>query len=124
MRKFLLALALLFAAPLVTACETLGGIPTSPGQVAQLTKADEQAAVAFNLGYKAFRLAAETGVESGLIKGTLAGKVREVDSKLFAVVTTLDAAYRTANADAFHTALTEGNRLLAEANALVARKGN
>jgi hypothetical protein len=114
MKKLLLLLALLFAVPL-TACANLPTIPTSPGQVADSTKLDEQTAVTAHLAYKSWRLAVETSVNAGLIKGQLAAHVAQLDNQLYSALQAVDAAYASGNATnyaaavgAFNTAITVG----------------
>jgi hypothetical protein len=98
---------------------TTSGTPlASTSSLCARTVADEQGVIAFNLGYKAFRLAAETGVRSGFIKGTLAGQVRTINTELFTQVQNLDTVYRTCNGD-LGAALAGANRLLESANKLI-----
>lgn len=119
MRKILLACAL--ALTPLSACATL---PTSPAVVANTTTLDEQGAIAVGLGYKIFRIAVETGINAGIIKGSLATKVAALDNQLFTAVTAVDAAYQAGNAASLATALAKANRLLASGNTLLARTGS
>ena len=108
MRRVLIFFAALFMTPLA-ACET---IPTGPGQYAEQTKLDEQAAITVNLGYKMWRIAVETGVNSGQIKGALAGRLAELDRKLYGFVQAVDAAYAAGNAEAYAAAILNFNNAL------------
>lgn len=110
MKKLLFALALS-----LSACTGLTTIPTTPSAIADTTKVDEQVVVTAHLGYKAWRLAVETGVNSGLIKGQLAAHVADLDNQLYTALQAVDAAYATGNASnvaaavtSFNTALTVG----------------
>lgn len=101
MKHIILALALTLALP---ACTT---VPAGPGAVAETTVLDEQVAVSVELAYKAARLALETGVDAGLIKGTRATQVAELDNRAYIAVTAVRSAYRAGNAAAYTTAAVE-----------------
>lgn len=88
---------------------------SNPIAVCNRTAADEQGVVAFNLGYKAFRLAAETGVRSGFITGLVATKVRAINDQLFGAVQNVDTVYKTCSGD-LAAALAGANRLLSQGN--------
>lgn len=120
MRRFLIAICLAASLPLAGGCAT---IPTGTAQLADQTKVDEQLAIGANLGYKAFRLAVETGVQSGFIKGTLATKVADVDSRLFGLIQTIDSAYKSGNSQSLAGAVAAFNTTLAQGNALITGKG-
>jgi len=110
MKKLLFAFMLLFALPL-SACAT-APVPASPSAISNLTKVDEQAAVTAQLAYKSWRLAVETGVNAGLIKGQLAGHVAQLDNQLYSALQAVDAAYKAGNADNFATAVASFNTAL------------
>lgn len=116
MKKIFLGLALICAAPLAS-CANL----TSPVASANQTKLDEQAAIGVNLAYKAFRLAAETGIEAGFIKGDVAAKVASADNRAFAAVQAVDAAYRAGNSTDYASAV--ANAYVAIDFAVAAVKG-
>lgn len=122
MRRFLLGLCVAAVLPLA-ACDTLntGQVP-APSSVANASKLDEQAAVTAHLGYKAFRIAVETGIGAGLIKGELAGRIATVDNQLYSALQAVDAAYATGNAASFDAALRNFNSTLALANSATGRK--
>lgn len=124
MKKMLLALVLVATPLSLTACASLPVAVGGPSSAANLTKADEQLAIGANLAYKTFRLAVETGVQSGLIKGERAGKLASLDNQLFELITAIDAAYRAANAASLADAVGRFNTVLAQANALIPTGGH
>lgn len=98
----------------LSAC-TAVPVSTAPATYANMTVVDEQAAVTAHLAYKAFRLAVETGINAGAIKGATATRVAALDNQIYAALQTVDAAYATGNAadiasavGAFNTTLTVG----------------
>lgn len=103
--RSLILITCALALPLA-ACEafTTGTVP-APSTISDRTKADEQAAVTAHLAYKSWRLAVETGVKSGLIKGTLAGRVADLDNQIFKALSAVDAAYSGGNAADIYTAV-------------------
>lgn len=82
------------------------GVP-APVTYANRTAADEKALYAMEAFYKATRIAVETGVDAGLIKGATAARVAEYDNKAYLALATLRGAYRTANASTYVSALSE-----------------
>lgn len=99
-----------FLAALALAGCTPGGIasiPDSPAAVANSTTLDEQGALAAELAYKAARIAVETGVDAGAIKGATATRFAALDSKAYAALGKVRAAYRAGNAATYASALTE-----------------
>lgn len=108
MKKLLLLIALLFAVPL-TACAS---VPTGPGTIANSTKLDEQAAVTAQLAYKSWRIAVETGINAGLIKGQLATKIAGLDNQLYSALQAVDAAYASGNASSYASAIGNFNTAL------------
>lgn len=119
MKKILLAFAALSLVPL-GACETI----STPSEISDTTKLDEQGAIGVNLAYKAFRLSVETGVEAGLIKpgSELAIKIADADNKAFAAVQAVDAAYRAGNSQSYADAVARANAAIAAAVAIVRSK--
>lgn len=114
MRKFILIAC---ALSLSGCAATLNRVIPAPATYAQLTKADEEAAITAELGYKAFRIAVETGVKAGFIKGENALTISELDDKLYLALTILEQAYKTGNATQFTAARSDFNALLTTANA-------
>lgn len=99
----------IFAAIALAGC-TPGGltsIPASPSAAADKTVLDEQGALAAELAYKAARIAVETGVDAGVIRGATAARFAELDAKAFASLGKVRAAYRIGNAATYSAALTE-----------------
>jgi hypothetical protein len=111
MKKILLLVLCLFAVPLA-ACAELASVPTSPSSVTNTTKLDEQAALTAQLAYKSWRIAVETGVNAGLIKGQLATHVAQLDNQLYSALQAVDAAYSAGNAASFATAIGNFNTAL------------
>lgn len=114
MRHISLALAAL-ALPL-SACTLPQPLPT-PSTVAETTKLDEQAGITAELGYKLFRVAVETGVKAGAIKGARATQIADIDNRLFAGLEAIRAAYATGNAATYDSAIRNFNVVLASGNA-------
>lgn len=102
------------------ALQGLGGIPSAPVAVADQTVLDEQGALAVELAYKAARLAVETAVDAGLIKGERATKLAELDNKAYAAVLTARRAYRAGNATSYGAALAEARIAVSDLIELVA----
>ena len=79
----LIPLALLCALP---ACAPINTIPPSPASVADKAVLDEQGALAAELAYKAARIAIETGVDAGFIRGATAARFAALDAKAYAAL--------------------------------------
>lgn len=121
MRSLFLAIACL---PLA-ACAGMSDMPNmpmTPAAMSQRTVVDEQAINGVELGYKTFRLAAETAVDAGWVKGADAKKLADVDTKLYAAVHGAEIAYEYANANDFASALKVANKALEEASLLIPKK--
>lgn len=89
----------------VTACTALqlGG----PANVASSTTADERAALAIELAYKAARTAVELAVDNGLISTPEQKKVwRERNRRAYAAVQKVEAGYTAANGAEASAAIT------------------
>ncbi len=99
---------------------TLAGLPSAPVAVADETVLDEQAALSIDLAYKAARLAIETGVDAGVIRGERAARLAEVDNQAFAAVQAARRAYRAGNATSYGAALAEARAAIADMLALFA----
>lgn len=100
MKTLLIAIALALTS--LTACAS---IPAAPVEVANKTVLDERAAIGVELAYKASRLAIETAVDAGLVKGQRAAAIAELDRTAYKAVLAARAAYRTGNALAYDAAL-------------------
>jgi hypothetical protein len=92
----------------------LAALPTSPQAVANETVLDEQAILAVELAYKAARLACETGVDAGAIRGANAARFAEIDNRAYAAVQTARRAYRAGNATGYGAALAEARAAINE----------
>lgn len=116
-------LYLAICAPLaLSGCAGLGalaGMPAAPVEAADSTVIDEQGALAVELAYKAARIAIETGVDAGLIRGERAAKAAEIDNTAFAAVQAARRAYRAGNATSYGAALAEARAAISDMIALV-----
>ena len=122
MRKtFSIGLVALALAACATTPVAVPHIP-APYEFAGRTAADEQAAVAVENGYKAFRLALELGVDAGVIKGERAVKAAAADRQAYNALLIFREAYKTANATDLLAAGRSAN--IAIAQAIAAVKGN
>jgi hypothetical protein len=121
MRKLLLAVCL-FALP-VAACSTLetGTVP-APGTYTNKTVLDEKIAITAHNAYKAWRLAVETGINAGYIKGQLAVRIANVDNQLYSALTVVDQAYATGNAASYAEAIDKFNAALNDGRAIFGSK--
>ncbi len=118
MKLLIIAVALALSACGATS-GPLANIPTAPVALADRTAADEQVAIGVEGGYKAFRLAVELGVDTGVIKGTRAALAASADQRAFAALQALRAAYKTANAADYLTAARSANSAIAQGIAVV-----
>lgn len=98
----------------------LAGVPPTPVEAADSTVLDEQAALSIELAYKAARMAVETGVDAGVVKGEQAARLAEIDNKAFAAVQAARRAYRAGNATSYGAALAEARAAIADMLALFA----
>lgn len=103
----------------LSACQVTppASIP-APVELASRTAADEQIAIGVENGYKAFRLAIELGVDTGVIKGTRATLAAAADQRAYAALLTLRTAFKTANATDFLTAARAANSAVEQAIAV------
>lgn len=99
----------------------VASVPPAPSAVADKTVLDEQGALAAELAYKAARIAVETGVDAGLIKGATASRVASLDSKAYAALGKVRAAYRAGNAASYASALTEARTAISALLALTGK---
>lgn len=116
----LLPLALLCALP---ACTPINTIPPAPGAVADKMMLDEQGALAAELAYKAARIAIETGVDAGLIRGAAAAKIATLDAKAYAALGVVRKAYAAGNAVSYATAITTARAAIADLLSLTGKPG-
>lgn len=103
-RIFVAALALTLSA---CAGLQIPQLPSAPVAVADETVLDEQAALSIELAYKAARLAMETAVDAGAIRGANATRIAELDNEAYAAVLAARRAYRAGNATSYGAALAE-----------------
>lgn len=116
----LIPLALLCALP---ACAPINTIPPSPGAVADQTVLDEQGALAAELAYKAARIAIETGVDAGLIRGATAARIAVLDAKAYAALGVVRQAYEAGNAPSYAAALTTARAAVSDLLSLTGKTG-
>lgn len=112
-------LAPIAALALLGGCSFLTNPPTSPGQVADQTTADERVALGVETLYQGWTAMVTTGVELGLIHGDLAAKVQDYDTRIYAAVRVARQAYDAGNAQSYAAATAQVTSLIAEANALI-----
>ena len=120
MKRFLIA----FAALSLIGCTTTAGtgvIPT-PVEYANRTALDEQAAVGVENAYKAFRMALELGVDTGVIKGERAVRAAKADQTAYTALLVLREAYKTANSADFLAAARSANIAIEQGIAAVRSK--
>lgn len=116
---------LLFLAPLalLAGCTPAPiNVPPPPVTVANSTVLDEKAATAVELSYKAMRLAMETAIDAGYLRGENARNAAELDNRAYAAVLAVRAAYSAGNAAGYDEAI--GKALAAVGAAMAAVKGN
>lgn len=111
-------LALIFAAlslPLA-ACDTVAGVaagtaglPASPVEVCDRSQLDENAGIAVETAYKAWRIALELGVDTGLVKGALATKLAALDRTAYGLTLATQNAYKACNAAGYVSAARDAN---------------
>lgn len=118
--KRLIALALISA---LSACGSISTIPPAPASVADQTTLDEQGALAAELAYKAARVAIETGVDAGFIRGAAAARIAALDAKAYAALGVVRRAYEAGNAASYATALTSARSAVAELLTLTGKTG-
>jgi hypothetical protein len=100
------------ALPLVplAACSTMPtDISTTPVSYADKVRIDEQGIITAELAYKTWRIAVETGVNAGTIKGGTATKLAELDNRIYLALQTVEAAYSAGNADSIEHAVGQFN---------------
>ena len=115
-----LLLALLCALP---ACTPVNTIPPAPAAVADKTVLDEQGALAAELAYKAARIAIETGVDAGLIRGATATKIAALDAKAYAALKIVRQAYAAGNATSYASGLATARAAISDLLTLTGKTG-
>ena len=118
MKRILVAVSLAVAAVSTAGCTQWYA---GPGAVAGASVLDERVALDVELTYKAARMAMETAVDAGLLKGEDARKASELNRKAYAAVLAVRAAYRAGNSQTYAEALALARTELA---ALVAALSN
>lgn len=123
MRLFLLAPLAALALGACGALPLLTGLqpPPAPVATAERTTLDEQALTALELAYKGGRMAAEAGVDLGLIRGEVALKLARIDEQAFTALGAARAAYRAGNAASYSSALRDGQASIATLLALASK---
>lgn len=129
MRLILIAACLALAgcaAPLTTgagiAASTADAVGVAPpAALADQTTLDEQGMLAAELAYKAARIAVETGVDAGLIKGETASRIAALDSTAYAALGAARSAYRAGNAASYKNALREAQAAISGLLALAGK---
>jgi hypothetical protein len=111
--RLILALAASLALSGCAGLPTLS-LPAAPVEAADQTVLDEQAALAVELAYKAARLAIETGVDAGAIRGANATRLAELDNDAYAAVLAARRAYRAGNATGYGAALAEARAAISD----------
>lgn len=99
------------------------GVPP-PATAADRTVLDEKAMTGVELAYKAARIAVETGVDAGLIKGAAAARFAALDSQAYRALGAVRAAYRAGNAASYRAALTEAQAAIGAVLALTGKTGD
>lgn len=114
-----LVLALLAPLALLTGCAGLGTLPPGPGTVADQTINDERAALGVEVMYQGWRSAVTTGVELGLVKGELAGRLQALDTRIYAAVGVARRAYDAGQSASYAMAAAQVAELIAEGTNLM-----
>src|SRR5688572_27657533 len=103
----LLALSVAGCSGLNTAAQVAS---TSPVEVANRTKLDEQAGITLTLAYTAVSKAAGLAIETGLIKDTaLITRLGELDRAAYQAVMAVRQAYLAANSASYLAAMKQAN---------------
>jgi hypothetical protein len=92
-------------------------IPT-PASVAQHTTADEQAMLRAEQAYRLTRTIGEGLVDTKFAKGGNLVKLRDLDNRLYAALTTARSAYRAFNSSSLLAAVDNVSKLADQVNAL------
>lgn len=113
--------------PAMLALSACNGVPSpapsSPAVIADQTILDEKALTGLELAYKAARIAVETGVDAGLIKGQTAVRFAELDNKAYAALGAARRAYEAGNSQSYGSAIVLANSAITDLLSLTG-KGN
>ena len=107
----------------LSACTPPATIPPAPGAIADKTVLDEQGALAAELAYKAARIALETGVDAGVIRGATAARIAALDAKAYAALRVVRRAYEAGNATSYAAALVTVRAAIADLLTLTGKTG-
>lgn len=119
-RGFLIAASLALCACAVPGIAPAdGGLPNAPGELADATLLDEQAALSVELAYQAAGTAVRTAVDAGVLHGEAADKVAALDRQAYRAVRAVRDAYDAGNADSYAQAAIIARRHIAALLALV-----
>lgn len=94
-------------------------VPASPAAVANTTVLDEQAALGVELAYKAARIAMETAVDAGILKGARATQLAAADNKAYAAIQVARRAYQAGNATDYQSGVASARLAVADLLALL-----
>ncbi|EQA97268.1 hypothetical protein L286_23365 [Sphingobium sp. HDIP04] len=101
----------------------INSLPAPPAAVADSTVLDEQGALAAELAYKAARVAVETSVDAGLIKGATAAKIAKLDQRAFTALGVVRKAYAAGNATSYASALVAARAAISDLLTLTGKTG-
>lgn len=118
-RNILLSLSVGFALASCGVSASVPQIPAAPVELADRTAADEQIAVGAENAYKAFRMALELAVDSGVLKGEAAAKAAKADQTAYTALLVMREAYKTANREDWINAARSANIALKQALATI-----
>lgn len=100
-----------------TAADIAGTAP--PSVYANKTILDEKVGIAVELAYKAWRVAFELGLDSGVIHGAKATALAAIDNKAYAATIATQSAYRASNATSYRAAADQAIALVRQALAVL-----
>ena len=107
----------------LSACVPVNSIPPAPAAIADKTILDEQGALTAELAYKAARVALETGVDAGVIRGDTAARIAALDAKAYAALRIVRRAYEAGNAASYASALATARSAIADLLSLTGKTG-
>lgn len=115
------SLILIAAAALsLSACQTTGSIPTSPGAIANQTTADEKGGLVIETLYYAANRAGALAIRTGVVTDTAKiARIGELDLAAKAWVTTGRNAYDAGNSSGYDAALAQVDGLTKQLLALL-----
>lgn len=112
-------MAPLVALTLLAGCSAITNPPPSPGHVADQTIIDEQVALGVETLYQGWEIMVRTGIDLGLVRGSLAAELQAYDRDIFRYVQLARQAYDTGNTASYAEATAAAAALVAEASALL-----